>query len=165
MSKRAAQDVVPIARADAAMLVAVVQSLRPKQWSKNLLVFAGLTFTYNLANRPMLAATLAAFGVFCALSSAGYLWNDVRDLAADRLHPVKKLRPIASGRLPTGVAAGLAVALAAGGLAVAFSLGTSFGLVAGLYLDLTIVYRVWLRHLVLIDIFGISAGFVLRAVG
>ena len=171
MSKRSAQVAVPTvqtsatARPGAALLVAVAQSLRPKQWTKNLLVFAGLTFTYNLRNEAMLAATLGAFAVFCALSSAGYLWNDLRDAATDRLHPTKKLRPIASGRLPTGLAAGLAAGLAFGGLAVAFSLRGSFGLVAALYLVLTIAYSVWLKHLVLIDLFGISAGFVLRAVG
>ena len=171
MSKRSAQHIAPTARParpaqpDAALPAAVVESLRPKQWTKNLLVFAGLTFTYNLRNEPMLAATLAAFAVFCALSSAGYLLNDIRDQAADRLHPTKKLRPIASGRLPTGVAAGLALGLATGGLAVAFSLGTSFGLVAATYLGLTVAYSIWLKHLVLIDVFGISAGFVLRAVG
>jgi 4-hydroxybenzoate polyprenyltransferase len=149
----------------ARLLLAVVQALRPKQWSKNVLVFAGLVFTYNLRNEAMLATTLAAFAVFCALSSAGYLWNDIRDLAADRLHPTKKLRPIASGRLSLGLASAIALVLAAGGLGVAFALRPSFGLVATAYLGLTIAYSLWLKHLVLIDIFGISAGFVLRAVG
>ncbi len=154
-----------VGRSGADLLLAVVQSLRPKQWTKNLLVFTGLVFTYNLFDWSMLASVLASFVVFCALSSAGYLWNDVRDVEADRLHPAKRRRPIAAGRLPVGLAATLALLLAAGGLYVAFALRSSFGLVTALYVMLTLSYSVWLKHLVLIDIFGISAGFVLRAVG
>ena len=153
------------ARSAADLPVAVLKSLRPKQWTKNLLVFTGLVFTYNLLNWSMLASVLASFAVFCALSSAGYLWNDIRDVEADRLHPIKRRRPIAAGRLPVGLAAGLALLLGAGGLYAAFALRPSFGLVAALYLLLTLTYSLWLKHLVLIDIFGISAGFVLRAVG
>src|SRR5215213_7194934 len=71
----------------AARLVAIVRSLRPKQWTKNLLVFAGLVFTYNLLNPGMLSRVMLSFVAFCMLSSAGYIWNDLRDVAADRLHP------------------------------------------------------------------------------
>lgn len=145
--------------------LALLQALRPKQWTKNLLVFAGLVFAYRLGNDRTLALTVGAFAVFCALSSAGYLWNDIRDLTADRLHPTKKLRPIASGRVPVAVALALAVVLSGAGLAGAFALRPSFGLVALAYLLLTISYSVWLKHLVLIDVFAIAAGFVLRAVG
>ena len=148
-----------------ARLIAVVRSLRPKQWTKNLLVFAGLVFTYNLLNPGMLSRVLLAFVAFCALSSAGYLWNDLRDAPADRLHPIKRRRPIAAGLVPPWLAATTALVLGASGLALAFSLGTSFLLVASLYMLLTVSYSVWLKHLVLIDVFGISAGFVLRAVG
>ena len=149
----------------AARLIAVVRSLRPKQWTKNLLVFAGLVFTYNLLNPDMLSRVMLAFVAFCMLSSAGYLWNDLRDAPADRLHPIKCRRPIAAGLVPPWLAATIALALAAAGLALAFSLGTSFLLVASLYVVLTASYSIWLKHLVLIDVFGISAGFVLRAVG
>jgi 4-hydroxybenzoate polyprenyltransferase len=149
----------------ATRLVAVVRSLRPKQWSKNLLVFAGLVFTYNLLNAGMLSRVVLAFVVFCALSSAGYLWNDLRDAPADRLHPIKRRRPIASGLVSPRLAAIMALALGSAGLALAFALGSSFGLVASLYMLLTVSYSIWLKHLVLIDVFGISAGFVLRAVG
>jgi 4-hydroxybenzoate polyprenyltransferase len=146
-------------------LRALVRALRPKQWSKNLLVFAGLVFTYNLLNVDMLIQVVGAFVTFCALSSAGYLWNDLRDVAADRLHPVKRNRPIASGKVPPRLAAVVAIVLAIGGLGMAFALGGPFALVASLYLLLTISYSIWLKHLVLIDVFGIAAGFVLRAVG
>ncbi|MCC6178044.1 MAG: decaprenyl-phosphate phosphoribosyltransferase [Chloroflexi bacterium] len=145
--------------------LAVLRALRPKQWSKNLLVFAGLVFTYNLLNPGMLERVIGAFLVFCALSSAGYLWNDLRDVRADRLHPTKRFRPIASGLVPVGLAASAGLILGLGGLGGAFALGVPFGLVASLYLLLTVSYSIWLKHLVLIDIFSISAGFVLRAVG
>jgi 4-hydroxybenzoate polyprenyltransferase len=148
-----------------ARLIAIVRSIRPKQWTKNLLVFAGLVFTYNLLNPDMLSRVLLAFVAFCLLSSAGYLWNDLRDASADRLHPIKSRRPIAAGLVPPWLAAMIALALGVAGLALAFSLGTSFLLVASLYILLTVSYSIWLKHLVLIDVFGISAGFVLRAVG
>src|SRR3954469_771500 len=89
--------------------VAMVRLARPKQWTKNLLVFAGLVFTYNLLNPDMLTRVALAFVVFCALSSAGYLWNDLRDAPADRLHPIKRRRPIASGQVSPVVAGGLAL--------------------------------------------------------
>jgi 4-hydroxybenzoate polyprenyltransferase len=149
----------------ATRLVAVVRSLRPKQWTKNLLVFAGLVFTYNLLNPEMLVRVLLAFVTFCMLSSAGYLWNDLRDAEADRLHPIKRRRPIAAGLVPTWLAVSIALALGVSGLVLAFALSTSFLLVASLYMLLTASYSIWLKHLVLIDVFGISAGFVLRAVG
>jgi 4-hydroxybenzoate polyprenyltransferase len=157
--------VAEIRPSTAARLVAIVRSLRPKQWTKNLLVFAGLVFTYNLLNPGMLSRVMLSFVAFCMLSSAGYIWNDLRDAPADRLHPIKRLRPIAAGLVPTGAAAALALALGVAGLALAFALGTSFLLVASLYMLLTASYSIWLKHLVLIDVFGISAGFVLRAVG
>ena len=146
-------------------MLAVIRSLRPKQWTKNLLVFAGLVFTYNLLNPEMLIRVIQAFVAFCALSSAGYLWNDLRDIQADRLHPIKRRRPIASGLVPPALAVAIGLVLGVAGLGLALTLGTSFALVASLYLLLTVTYSIWLKHLVLIDIFGISAGFVLRAVG
>jgi 4-hydroxybenzoate polyprenyltransferase len=149
----------------ATRLAAIVRCLRPKQWTKNLLVFAGLVFTYNLFNPGMLSRVMLAFAAFCMLSSAGYIWNDLRDIAADRLHPTKRRRPIAAGLVPPWLAVTLALALGAGGLLLALALGTSFLLVASLYMLLTASYSIWLKHLVLIDVFGISAGFVLRAVG
>src|SRR5215212_1170553 len=149
----------------ATRLIAVVRSVRPKQWTKNLLVFACLIFTYNLLNPGMLSRVVLAFVAFCALSSAGYLWNDLRDAPADRLHPTKRRRPIASGQVPPALAAGLALVLGTAGLGLAFRLGTAFLLVASLYMALTVSYSIWLKHLVLIAVFGSSAGFVLRAVG
>ena len=148
-----------------ARVIAVIRSLRPKQWSKNLLVFAGLVFTYNLLNVGMFTRVVLAFAAFCALSSAGYLWNDLRDAEADRLHPIKRHRPIAARLMSPALAVAMGLLLGIGGLGIALALGTSFALVASLYMLLTVTYSIWLKHLVLIDVFGISAGFVLRAVG
>jgi 4-hydroxybenzoate polyprenyltransferase len=142
----------------------IVRSLRPRQWTKNLLIFAGLVFTYNLTNVQALTTTIVAFAVFCALSSAGYLWNDARDVEADRAHPTKRNRPIASGAVPVSVALWIAVALLIAATAGALSIGPSFAAVAAGYLALTFAYTVWFKHMVLIDVFAISTGFVLRAV-
>jgi 4-hydroxybenzoate polyprenyltransferase len=97
------------------------------------------------------------------LSSAGYLLNDVGDVEADRLHPTKRLRPIAAGQVPVGLARGLALVLGIGGMAAAFLINPRFALVAAGYLAVTGAYSLWLKHLVLLDIFFIAAGFVLRA--
>ncbi len=146
-----------------APLSALVAALRPRQWSKNALLFIALAFTLNLQDVPLVARTLAGFVLFCALSSAGYLLNDVADLEADRLHPTKRLRPVASGAVPVPLALGLGLLLAAAGVLGALALGPAFGTLAVGYLALTAVYTLWLKHVVLLDIFGIAAGFVLRA--
>src|SRR5581483_5205197 len=103
---------------------------RPRQWTKNLLVFIGLIFALRLAYPDLVARATLACIAFCVLSSAGYLVNDVADAAADRLHPVKRLRPVASGALSAPAALALAALLALGGMALAFSLGTGFAAVA-----------------------------------
>ncbi len=144
--------------------VNVLISLRPQQWTKNLIVFAGLLFGMQLFEPWALAATIAAFLVFCALSGVVYLVNDVADRAADRRHPIKRGRPVASGALAPRAALGAAGVIALGALAVAFRLGGLFGAVALLYLVLQGLYSARLKHVVIIDVLIIAAGFVLRAV-
>jgi 4-hydroxybenzoate polyprenyltransferase len=143
---------------------ALLISLRPHQWTKNLIVFAGLIFGQRLLEPVAVARVFAAFAIFCALSSAVYLLNDLADRAADRQHPVKARRPIASGALPARTAWAVAVALAGGGLAAAFWLDTGFGIVAAGYLVLQALYTGPLKRIVIIDVLTIAAGFVLRAV-
>lgn len=143
----------------------VVSALRPKQWTKNLLVFIGAVFTLQLTDAPAMSSALAAFVVFCLLSSAGYLVNDVLDLEADRQHPTKRQRPIARGALSIRGALILAAVLAGAGLLLALQLRPGFAAVAAGYLGLTLLYSVVLKHLVLIDLFAIAGGFLLRAVG
>lgn len=142
---------------------ALLISLRPHQWTKNLIVFAGLIFGQRLLDPAALARSLAAFVIFCGLSSAVYLVNDILDREADRRHPLKAGRPIASGALPIGVAAAAAAALAAVGLAASLALGPAFSTVAVGYLVLQGLYSGPLKKIVIIDVLTIAAGFVLRA--
>jgi 4-hydroxybenzoate polyprenyltransferase len=142
---------------------AVLASLRPRQWAKNLFVFAGLVFSHQLFSPAALTA-LAAFVVFCALSGVVYLLNDVADRDRDRLHPEKRLRPIAAGRLGVRAALVLAGLLLVGGLGAAFALNVRFGLTAAAYVVLLGAYSAWLKHLVIIDVLSVAMGFVLRAV-
>jgi 4-hydroxybenzoate polyprenyltransferase len=141
----------------------VVVALRPRQWTKNGLLFIALAFTLNLQQPGLLARTVAAFVCFCALSSAGYLLNDVVDVEADRAHPTKRFRSIAAGQMPVAFALGLGVVLAVAGLTGAFLINLLLGVLALAYGLLTAVYSTTLKHLVLLDIFGIAGGFVLRA--
>jgi len=140
-------------------------SIRPEQWTKNLFVFAGLIFSQRLLERGAVLRATAAFGVFCLLSGVVYLVNDIRDREADRLHPTKSRRPIASGALSPALAGVAAFVLGAGGLLAAFWLGPAFGFVAAVFLGLLSLYSAWLKHIVILDALTISLGFVLRAIG
>lgn len=142
----------------------LVVSLRPGQWTKNLFVFAGLLFGKQLFEPRALAVTCAAFVVFCALSGVVYLLNDIADRDADRRHPLKSRRPIASGQLSPGVALAAAVVLGVVFLSLAFWLRPVFGLVAVAYVALQVGYSARLKHIVIIDVLTIAIGFVLRAV-
>jgi 4-hydroxybenzoate polyprenyltransferase len=144
------------------VLGAVLVSLRPRQWVKNLFVFAGLVFGQRLFT-PAVWPALAAFAIFCVLSGAIYLVNDVADRDKDRLHPKKRERPIAAGRLPARVALGVAVVLAAGGLTAAAALSTGVLIVSVAYVTLLAAYSVWLKHIVIVDVLTVAVGFVLRA--
>ena len=144
------------------MLVAVLVSLRPRQWVKNLFVFGGLVFGQQLFT-PALWTALAAFVVFCGLSGSIYLLNDVADRDKDRLHPHKRRRPIAAGRLPVAQALVVAGALIVVGLTAAVWLSPSFALAALAYVLLLSAYSAWLKHIVIVDVLAVALGFVLRA--
>jgi len=143
---------------------ALFRSVRPDQWTKNLVVFAGVLFGHRLFELSALTRAVTAFGIFCALSSAIYLLNDVADRERDRLHPLKRLRPIASGELPPVTALAAAVVLAAAGLGGALALGWDFFLVSAGYVGLLGLYSGPLKHIVIVDVLVIAFGFVLRAV-
>ena len=143
----------------------LIRSLRPRQWTKNVLVFAGLIFGEKLRDPHALALAVGAFAAFCALSGVVYLINDIRDREADRLHPLKSKRPIASGALAPGAAFGAAVAIGTAAVGGAFWIGTGFGLVAVTYVVLLSLYSVWLKHIVILDVLVVAGGFVLRAAG
>ncbi len=145
-------------------LRAAFVSLRPHQWTKNLLVFAALGFSKHLFDGEPFLRTLLAFLLFCGLSGAVYLVNDVADLERDRLHPRKKLRPVASGQLGARAAQATAGGLAALCLGASALLGSTFVLCAAGYLLLNLAYSFRLKNTVILDVIAISLGFVLRAV-
>jgi 4-hydroxybenzoate polyprenyltransferase len=140
-------------------------SLRPEQWSKNAFVFAGLLFGGRLTQGPRyLLASAAAFAIFCGLSGAVYLINDVADRAADAGHPLKRRRPVAAGNLSPRAAVIGAGVLAGVCLAGAFAVSTGLGLAGSAYVALLALYSFWLKHVVILDVLAIAGGFVLRAV-
>jgi 4-hydroxybenzoate polyprenyltransferase len=143
--------------------LALLASLRPRQWVKNLFVFAGVIFSQQMLT-PLAWTALGAFAIFCGLSGAVYLFNDVADAERDRLHPSKRLRPVASGDLSRTTAVIFGMLLLAGCLVAAFRIGVSFALVALGYAALLTAYSVWLKHVVILDVLTVAAGFVLRAV-
>jgi 4-hydroxybenzoate polyprenyltransferase len=145
------------------VLTAIVESMRPRQWVKNLFVLAGLVFSQRLFTESTWIA-LAAFAVFCAVSGAIYLLNDVADRERDRLDPEKRERPIASGRLSVGVAIAAAVGLIAGGLVASALLARPLLITVLAYVALLVAYSAWLKHIVIVDVLVVASGFVLRAV-
>jgi len=146
-------------------LLALLEAMRPLQWSKNLFVFTGLVFAGKLADPQMFLTTVAAFACFCAVSSAAYLLNDLVDVERDRLHPRKRLRPLASGRLSRTAAAGAGSALALGGLAGAFLIRPQFGWMTVTYCLLMALYSLLLKREAVLELFVIASGYVLRAAG
>ncbi len=147
------------------MILAAIQALRPKQWVKNAFVFAPLLFGKAFLHLDQVLLACLAFALFSAMASAVYLLNDLIDAPRDRQHPTKKDRPIASGRLPVGVAAGMACLLAGGALALAFWRLPAFAPFLAVYAVINIGYSLGLKHVVIIDIFAIAIGFVLRVFG
>src|SRR5438552_2948196 len=143
---------------------AVWLSLRPHQWTKNLVVFAAPALSMHLFERGPLEKSVLGFVIFCALSGTVYLLNDVADLERDRLHPRKRLRPIASGALSPRVAVVLSLGLGLGSLGLSALLGLRFVLCAAAYLALNILYSFRLKEIVIVDVLSVSLGFVLRAV-
>jgi 4-hydroxybenzoate polyprenyltransferase len=143
----------------------LLRAMRPHQWTKNLLVCAGSTVGFRLGYPAARWQALGAFVVFCALSSAVYLLNDVRDREADRVHPVKSKRPIASGDLSVNVALTGAVALTVLGLGIATTISPAFAILASGYLLLMGWYTFGLKHVVILDVIALAGGFVLRAAG
>lgn len=143
---------------------AVLVSLRPHQWTKNLFVLAALAFSKHLFDGDAVVRASAAFVVFCALSGGVYLINDLVDLERDRLHPSKQQRPIASGALPARTARAAAAALIALGLAASWAIGPGFLVCAAGYFGLNLAYSYGLKNVVILDVLAVAIGFVLRPV-
>ena len=140
----------------------LLRSMRPHQWTKNLVVFAALVFDIKLLQPQASLPVLLGFAMLCLLSSAVYLINDCVDVEADRAHPRKSRRPIAAGIVPIPVAATAALILISASLTIAFSTNITFGVIALLYLALTSSYSFYLKHIVVLDVIVLSLGFVLR---
>lgn len=148
-----------------AQALTVVRAMRPAQWLKNGLVFAGLVFGGKLFDSSALTSAIVAAVCFSLLSSGFYLINDVKDIEADRLHPVKRLRPVAAGELSTQAAVALGSVLIVLALSGSAFLDRRFLFVALAYTGLIAAYNLGLKQIVIVDVFVIAAGFVLRAVG
>jgi len=146
-------------------ILALIRSLRPEQWLKNGFVLAPLIFSGLLDDPNAWARSLLAVAAFCAASSAVYLVNDVLDREADRRHPSKCNRPIATGEISVGMALVTAAVLVAAAMTAAFALGNLFPAVLGSYILLVVLYSVVLKRMVFIDVLVLAAGFVLRVVG
>jgi 4-hydroxybenzoate polyprenyltransferase len=147
------------------MFKALLKTMRPKQWSKNVFIFAALIFDKKLLEPVWLVRTIAAFLLFCLISSTVYIINDLVDLEKDRAHPVKRKRPLPSGQLSPRVAAIAAIVFAVAGIALSFALSVWFGVVISVYLGLMLLYSFKLKNMVIIDVMTIAAGFVLRVAG
>ncbi len=147
------------------VITGLVRSARPRQWAKNVLVLAAPAAAGVLLQPRPLARTLGAFGIFCLAASGVYYFNDIADVVEDRRHPRKRFRPIAAGvvpiRLATVMALSMLLASVVGGW---FALGAPFAAVVATYVALTIAYSLWLKHIAIVDLAGVAAGFVLRAI-
>jgi 4-hydroxybenzoate polyprenyltransferase len=138
--------------------------MRPRQWAKNLFIFAAIVFDQKLSNPTALFVTISGFVIFCLLSSSVYLINDIGDVEADRSHPKKRNRPIASGALPIRVAWMVVVLLLALLFPLAFLLSPGFGWIALLYLLLNLAYTKWLKHIPIIDVLVLASFYLIRIV-
>ncbi len=144
------------------MLSALIKAMRPRQWTKNGFVFFALIFDKQLFSLGPFLRTLEGFFLFCLISSAVYLLNDISDIEADRQHPEKKHRPLASGELSIGMAQGAAFILTLTSLSLGYLLEPVFAGILALYFVINLLYSRWLKHVPIIDVLIISSGFVLR---
>jgi len=144
------------------MLKALIKAMRLRQWTKNGFVFFALIFDKQLFRPEPFWRTVEGFFLFCLISSAVYLFNDIADVEADRNHPVKKSRPIASGELPIPVALIAALVLTMIAIPLGFLLSPTFALILSLYLVTNLLYSRWLKHVSILDVLIVSSGFVLR---
>ena len=143
------------------MLVALLESMRPRQWPKNGFAFVPLLFDGNITVERIINAIIA-FGLLCLMSSAVYLMNDLSDIESDRQHPTKRNRPIPSGRLATPVALIAAILFAIGSIGIGILIRPTFGYVLIGYLVVQIAYTYFLKHIVLLDVTTIAVGFIMR---
>ena len=145
-------------------ILEIVKSLRVQQWIKNFFVFAPLIFSQNVFNLPLLIKSSLAFVLFCLLSGAAYILNDIQDLEEDKIHPVKSKRPLVSGKVKKNHAIIACVFLVLFGLIGAYLLNVHFFIALLIYFILQIAYSGWLKHVVIIDVFLIATGYLIRVI-
>lgn len=138
--------------------------MRPHQWYKNLVIFVGIIFSYNLFSLEMWYRSLFAFIMFCLISGSVYIINDVKDVEKDRLHPTKRFRPIASGTLSPRTALLVSILLLSMSLSASFFVGEQLGYIEVLYIFINLLYTFYLKYFALIDVMVVAVGFVLRAI-
>jgi decaprenyl-phosphate phosphoribosyltransferase len=143
---------------------ALIVEARPKQWLKNLLVFAAPGAAGVVDHRTPFLQTLAAFGCFCLAAAGTYYLNDAADVEADRLHPKKRFRPIAAGEIPVGAARAIGAACILVAVGAGAAVDVHLGVVVACYVGLTTAYSLWLKHIPVVEVVGVAAGFVLRAI-
>lgn len=147
------------------LLEGIVREVRPKQWAKNGLVFVAPGAAGVLTSRYGIFHAVLAFCVFSLAAGATYIVNDLLDVEADRRHPRKRHRPIAAGVVPVPLAIGLALVFGAAAVAIGFLRTPQFGLVVTIYIVLTTLYSIFLKHQPVLDVMGLSSGFILRLLG
>jgi decaprenyl-phosphate phosphoribosyltransferase len=146
-------------------LGALIRTARPRQWAKNVLVFAAPGAAGVLTEAKPLVRTLIAFVCFCLAASGTYFLNDAADVEADRLHPRKRFRPVASGALSVTTARVAGIVLIVAGIGLSFTARWQLAVTVAAYVAITTLYSVWLKHVAVFDIVAIASGFVLRAIG
>jgi len=144
------------------MLKYLIKAMRPRQWTKNSFVFFALIFDKQLFHVDAFVKTLEGFLLFCLISSSVYLFNDLADIEADRKHPEKKNRPLASGRLPVNIALITAFVLAITSITLGYLLAPAFAIIVAIYFVVNLLYSYWLKHVPILDVLIVSSGFVLR---
>ncbi|MBL8047002.1 MAG: UbiA family prenyltransferase, partial [Anaerolineales bacterium] len=144
------------------MLIALIKTMRPRQWTKNVFIFAAIVFDKQLFIVDSFLRTIAGAALFCLISSCVYIFNDIADVESDRKHPEKKNRPIAAGKLSVNAAWMAGIALVIITLGLAFLLANAFCAVLVVYFVLNMAYSKWLKHIPIVDVFVLAAGFVLR---
>lgn len=155
-------DCVAVLDYDCRMFAGLIKTMRPRQWTKNIFVFAALVFDKQLFLVSPFLRTLAAFLLFCLISSSVYIFNDLADIEADREHPEKRKRPIPSGQLPLGLAWTAGILLLLFSVAAGFVLAPGFAAVLAAYFLINLAYSKWLKHVLILDVLILAAGFVLR---
>ena len=146
------------------MIKDIIQAMRPHQWTKNFFVYAALIFSQNILNLPLLLKTTIAFSAFCLISSALYIFNDLKDLEEDKLHPLKSKRPIASGKIKKSTAILMIVVLGLLGFSSAFTLNKNYFIIILVYFLIRMAYSIKMKHVVILDVFVVALGFLIRVV-